>query len=527
MRRSGTVAALLVASLLAAQGMALGQYERDPVVTAAVQVTADPSVVRAHTSPQLARNPVTGELVIVEGDIRGSRACAVHLSVDDGRSWAPGGEPLRPPYTDCSYHAEWGPYATMDFDDDGVLYMAIEASDPALFEQGRNNIPRHIFLARSPDSGRTFETFTVFEAPGDDPTVDINKGATVAVDPAEPNHVYIGWRQGSFGGPGKLRTMVAASSDGGRTWGEPVDVSAEAGGDFPWMTVTPDGVLHVVTWTRVFPSPEAGEPNPVRPLFHVSSSDNGATFTTQHEIDPGNRQHEHPPVIASDPNSGVLYVTWAAQPDADNHVEGYSEDTDVYFRSSVDGGETWSAKQMLNDDQATVTQIEPSISVAPNGRIDVAWYDGRLSPAEHTPRTEEGFNDIYATYSVDGGETWAPNIRVSDRSADRSIGVWDNNIGQKMNVGIASSDSAMYVAWQDTRNADPEFQPEDVYFATVQIDGPQVVELSGGDDGVPSWLLVGAGVALGAGAVMILVFALGGLPTRGSGSAAAQRSGAR
>jgi len=38
-----------------------------------VQVTANPKPVRAHATPLLARNPRTGELVVAEVDVRGSR----------------------------------------------------------------------------------------------------------------------------------------------------------------------------------------------------------------------------------------------------------------------------------------------------------------------------------------------------------------------------------------------------------------------------------------------------------------------
>lgn len=241
-----------------------------PVATGAVQVTGDPAVVRAHTSPQVARNPKTGELVVVEGDIRGSRRCTVHLSVDDGQSWADGGDPLLAPYSDCSFHADWGPYATLAFDNEGVLYMAIEASDPKLFDRVRNEAPRHIFLARSDDSGRTWTTTMAFQASETDPDKGVNKGATVAVDLKNPQHVYLGWRQGTFGAPTtkeKLKTQVAASADGGRTWAPPIEVSDERGGDFPWLTVTPDGVLQARTASATSTSRrttvEAGRPEAI------------------------------------------------------------------------------------------------------------------------------------------------------------------------------------------------------------------------------------------------------------------------
>lgn len=501
-------AVVMAAGPLVAPGPVGAQPASRPTITDAVQVTPDPAVVRAHTSPQMARNPKTGELVLIEGDIRGSRQCTVHISNDDGRSWFEGGKPLDPPFTDCSFHADWGPYATLAFDKNGVLSVAIEASDPAVFANTRNDAPRHIFLARSTDSGRTFSVTTVFRATDPNPNKAVNKGATIAVDPKNPKNIYIGWRQGTFGGPAateKLKTMVAASTDAGQTWSAPVDITDEHGGDFPWLTVTSDGVLHVAYWVRLWPIPATGTPDPVRPIYHVSSSDHGRTWSERTVIDPGNQHHEHPPVLVSDPTTNALYVAWAGNADPMNEAPGFNGDMEIFFRSSTDGGRSWSDRRLLNDDpKGKANQIDPGISVAPNGRIDVAWYDGRLSTLPVTGDTENGFNDVYATSSSDGGRTFTPNVRVSDRSSDRSIGVWSNNVDQRLNVGISSSDHAMYVAWQDTRNANRDFQPEDVYMASVQFDGDYAAP-SKSPSGVPPWLALGTGLALGLGLAMLAV----------------------
>jgi hypothetical protein len=502
------VSVLASAGWLGAATPGGAQQVDKPVVTDAVQVTPDPSVVRAHTSPQMARNPKNGELVVVEGDIRGSRQCTVHISADDGRSWFEGGSPLTAPNTDCSFHADWGPYATVAFDKNGVLDMAIEASDPAVFASTRNEAPRNIYLARSTDSGRSFTTTTVLTAVTGNPNQGINKGATIAVDPKDPRNIYIGWRQGAFGSPAateKLKTMVAASTDGGRTWNTPVDVTDEHGGDFPWLTVTGDGVLHVAYWVRLWPLPAAGTPDPVRPIYHVSSSDHGRTWSARSVIDPGNQHHEHPPVLVSDPRTDALYVAWAGNADPMNEAPGFNGDMEIFFRSSTDGGKTWTPRLLLNDDpKGKANQIDPGISVAPNGRIDVAWYDGRLSTLPVTGDTENGFNDVYATSSTDGGLTFTPDIRVSDRSADRSIGVWSNNVDQRLNVGISSSDDAMYVAWQDTRNANKDFQPEDVYMASVRLDRAYITPVKSASS-VPTWLALAAGLALGLGIAFVVI----------------------
>jgi len=62
-----------VLTLLALSSPAGAQENGAAVVTAAVQVTANPNPVRAHATPLMARNPKNGELVIAEVDVRGSR----------------------------------------------------------------------------------------------------------------------------------------------------------------------------------------------------------------------------------------------------------------------------------------------------------------------------------------------------------------------------------------------------------------------------------------------------------------------
>lgn len=116
-----------------------------PAVTASVQATANPTPVRAHSSPQIARNPTNGELVLVESDVRGARSCAVHISTDEGRTWSPGGDPMLKPFTDCGFYGEYGPYATLTFAKNGDLYIAFVASE--FLGRARNDTPRHVFLA--------------------------------------------------------------------------------------------------------------------------------------------------------------------------------------------------------------------------------------------------------------------------------------------------------------------------------------------------------------------------------------------
>ena len=515
MQRSRRRTALLLATFAFAQlaGLApIASAVGTPTVTAAVQVTANPTPVRGHSAPQIVRNPKTGELVVVQADVRGDQACTAHISTDDGRSWALGGELMVKPFVDCTIGAEYGGYASPAFGSDGTLYVAFIGSE--FLGRLRDDTPRHLFLARSVDGGRNFERTRVFEAPDGNPDRGLNKGPTVAVDPADPKRVYVGWRQGIRGAQAKenLKTAVAASADGGRTFGPPVNLADDRGGDFPWLTVGPGGTLHAIYWTRTgtFPPLPAGQLNAVRPILYRQSNDQGKTWTEPVEVDPGNQRSgsPRPPVMAADPRTGTLYTAWYSNTEPNNLAPGYQGDLEIFFRRSTDGGKTWGQRVVLNDDGAVkANQFLPGIAIAPNGRVDVAWYDGRLSPkppAGGTGGNETGFQDVYATWSTDHGVTFEPNLRITDRSIDRSVGVWSNNIDSHHAVGVTSTNESVYFAWQDSRNSAREAQAEDVYMASLKVDG--AVAVSEDEDGIPSWALWGVGLVLGMGLAMSAVW---------------------
>ncbi len=485
MRRS-VLNALLFLSLLAAApapAVAAGaESDRAPAVTGAVQATRNPATVRAHSSPQLALNPRNGELVIVESDVRGDLRCTVHISVDGGDSWFVGGDPMVSPYSECSQKAINGPYATLTFDREGILYVAFMASSPEFANAAR--LPIHIFLARSEDGGRTFQTSFVHKAPEpviEDEGLHNNDRPMIAVDQQDPSKVYVAWMQRGAG-QDKSKALVAASEDSGTTFAPPVDLSDERGGYQPRLAVDPDGTLHAIypIGTSGIP-PGADQFQVVRHVYHRASNDQGQTWSQPVEVEQGNAGFYggRKWLLAADQNSGALYAVWYGHPEPT--FDARTQDLDIFLRASTDGGQTWSERRIVNDDAdgALVNHYDPGISIAPNGRIDIAWYDFRNSPyPERFPATfaapfnNGGYQDVYYTWSDDGGRTFHPNVRITDRIINREIGVWSNNIHSHMSLGIASTNDAVYFAWQDTRNGNYQNDSEDVYMASARHGEP-------------------------------------------------------
>ena len=501
---------LLLAAIAASIATPAAAASSKPLTpTAAVQVTNDPAPLRSHSSPQIAVNPKTGELVTVESDVRGTRACVVHLSTDGGRTWFAGGDPMPKPFNDCGFYAEYGPLAMMTFAKDGTLYMAFVASD--FLNRVRNATPRHVFLARSTDSGRHWTTARVFEAPDGNQDRGLNKGATLAVDPNNPQIVYVGWRQGVFSTDAKekLKTDVATSTDGGRTWTPPVDLSDDRGGDFPTLAVDKQGTLHAVYWARtgVASAPPPPTP-PIRPIIYRSSTDHGKTWSKPVELEPGNVSASQPPLLMADARTADLYMVWDANAEVQNTVPGFNGDTDIFFRASHDEGKTWDARLTISDETVKANQYDPGIAVAPDGTVHVAWYDFKNSPTPPLVSTghsgDTGISDVYYTSSANHGRTFSSPIRVNDRGIDRSKGVWSNNIDSKFNVGVAATDEAVFFAWQDTRNAIGESNAEDIYASSINLTGSTVLVKH---TGIPGWTLFGTaalGLGLGIGVAWVI-----------------------
>jgi hypothetical protein len=134
----------------------------------------------------------------------------------------------------------------------------------------------------------------------------------------------------------------------------------------------------------------------------------------------------------------------------------------IVMQRSTDGGVTWSAPLALNDDPPALaaTSFYPQLNVAPNGRVDVAWYDDRA--------TTDNLYDVHYTYSTDGGLSWAPNVKVNDIPLNFNLGI-SYNSDLRYPPGIASANQYAFVGWWDTRNGNDLNQSQDAYGSAVQF----------------------------------------------------------
>jgi hypothetical protein len=137
--------------------------------------------------------------------------------------------------------------------------------------------------------------------------------------------------------------------------------------------------------------------------------------------------------------------------------------TEVMFARSTDGGLTFSAPVRVNDDanHQTKWHFFGTLSVAPNGRIDVIWYDTRNAPNNID-------SQLFYSFSTDGGTTWAPNIQVSNTFNPQAGFPQNQKIGDY--ITIVSDNTGGNVAYAATFNVNPNAvggHEQDVYYVRV------------------------------------------------------------
>ena len=156
------------------------------------------------------------------------------------------------------------------------------------------------------------------------------------------------------------------------------------------------------------------------------------------------------------PTNNNIYMLASVEPN------GASNGTDVMFSRSTNGGASFSAPVRINDDPVNHNKWHwlGTISVAPNGRIDVEWLDTR-NAANNTD------SQLFYSYSTDGGATWAANIQVSNSFNPFEGYPNQNKIGDY--ITSVSDNTGADVAYPATFNfnATTGQHEEDVYFVRV------------------------------------------------------------
>jgi hypothetical protein len=171
------------------------------------------------------------------------------------------------------------------------------------------------------------------------------------------------------------------------------------------------------------------------------------------------------------PHNGRVYAIWTQE------TPNESDNTDNMFQYSDDNGTTWTPAVQLNDDHTANSQFMPAIAVdQATGDVAVSWYDSRNDIGTGGSGDTDGIpNDdaqIWATYSTDGGVTFAPNFRVSAGTFNAPDAQSFFDYGDYTHAAFQSH--LFYPVWSDNSNAvgenpDGALHQLDLFTARVRI----------------------------------------------------------
>ncbi len=255
--------------------------------------------------------------------------------------------------------------------------------------------------------------------------------------------------------------QFSRSTDGGVTWMNPINVPQQP----VWGTldIGTNGEVYIAGTNANmanfgFVRSSNAKNSAVTPTFDLARTvDLGGEISYGQAINPSGLSGQTYVAVdrGTGPTRGNIYILCSV--DRTPTVAG--NPCDVMFARSTNGGSSWSTAVRVNDDALNGDKYHwfGTMSVAPNGRIDVIWNDTRESSDNSRSR-------LMWSYSLDGGLTWSANTPVS-ASFNQSLGY---PVQTKMGdyISMTSDNTGASVVYTATFNGE-----EDLYYLRIPAPG--------------------------------------------------------
>jgi hypothetical protein len=262
-----------------------------------------------------------------------------------------------------------------------------------------------IYYKRSTDSGASWGTDTrLTNAAGNSYTPSIAVSGS---------NVHVAWHDSR---DGNEEIYYKRSTDAGITWGADTRLTNAAGNSALTSIAVSGNNIHIA-WQD--------ERDGNWEIYYKSSADGGITWGADTRLTNAVSDSKYPSIAVS---GNRVHVVWQ-----DRRGGNFQ----IYYKRSTDGGITWAADTRLVN-SPELSQF-PSIAASGNN-VHVAWQDNR---GQYYPKWE-----IYYKRSVDGGNTWGTDTRLTNAPDNSEIPV------------IAVACGYVHVAWQDLRDGNYEIYYE-------------------------------------------------------------------
>jgi hypothetical protein len=336
------------------------------------------------------------------------------------------------------------------------------------------DVAGNFYLVTTALNPQNFSTITVARSPNGHSWSELTDAVTTEVRPRSlhdrpwlaidrhnspfRNQIYVAWVK--FDDLKQRSTvMLSRATTTNFRFSRPIDITPQNRGFTlvgARVTVGAMGEVYL-TWFN----------NQLQQLFFTRSLDGGQTFTTpQAIIDFAGQQF---PLLLNgsfainpfanivvDSTSNNIYLVYNAPP---VHPQATPRDkSDVWLQRSTNAGQTWSEPIRINDDTTFTDQWQPSATVTASGKVAVTWYDRRNDPINN------GLVDVYLAVSIDGGQQFQPNYRVTTANWPVVPTPPSLPFGAHGEYNQISSDGEqLNIAWADDRNG----SNSDIFFSQL------------------------------------------------------------
>jgi hypothetical protein len=429
----------------------------------------------AANEPSITRNPLNPDILVIgwrqfDNISSNFRQAGWSYTVDHGETWTFPGV-----LTPGTFRSD----PVLDYDSDGNLhYQTLRSSfDLDVFTSQNDALT---WSAPIPSFG------------GDKNWMVVDRSGGIG-----DGNLYGTW-QANVGCCGQ--NILTRSTNGNVSWEAPVAVEFSPG--IGTMAIGPGGEVYSagiaefagtdITNVVVSVSRNAEDPDET-PTFNGTQVDLGGALGFQVTPNPAGLLGQIN--VQVDQNNGNVYVLGSVIPFA-----GPSDQADVHFIRSTDGGLNWSPFVRVNDDTPGDNEWHwmAAHAVAPNGRIDAIWNDTRNTGSPI-------LSQLMYSFSYDEGQTWSPNVAVSPAFNTHAGWPQQNKIGDYYT--LVSDDGGADVAYSATFNGE-----QDVYYLRLfpdcngngeadiaDIEGPTSLDCN--SNSIPDECEVGAPVCGFAGGV--------------------------
>ena len=365
------------------------------------------------------------------------------------------------------------------------MVVAAIAFDSAATSENRT----HTVVFATKDNGKSWKQTDLKMTVGFDPWVAIR----------DDNHVGLVALAG-YGGGHRHGFVYYFSTDGGFTWSSTDTVSFGSSHDHPTMITDPNtnrlyilsnlvkrdsakqmhsyawlnysddwktfqkdpatfhvGAVHSNTLTvNVNPRGDLFIPfveynvvndRPGNPVFKYLYSIDGKNFSGPYLITPQAGLSKGFAVSATDWSGRYKGRTYFVKNSGTSPLR--SNGLYVHYQDNI--GDDWSKEIRIDhNEQPEKFMRTAAIAVNKEGVVGAVWVDRRNDP-------ELKKNDIYFTVSIDGGKTFLPEIRITDKNSDPQT-LENGKAGDRFISGgdymgcVAKPDGSFQVVWADNRN---------------------------------------------------------------------------